>query len=226
MKQQTEAGKKIIRIWDWPIRLFHWLLAILVVVSWSTAEIGGNAMQYHMWSGYAILSVVLFRISWGFVGSDSARFAHFLRGPRAVFGYLRNWFTPHYRPVLGHNPLGGWSVAALVLALLFQASTGLFSNDDIATEGPLYHLVSKAASDLFTQLHGTSFNILLALIGLHVAAIILYWVKHRENLLTPMLTGDKTVDAGTPEFKQSSAWLALALVIAAAGVVYGIVTKL
>lgn len=226
MKQQTEAGKKTIRIWDWPIRLFHWLLVTLVVVSWVTAEIGGNAMQYHMWSGYAILSLVLFRIMWGFVGSDTARFAHFLRGPRVVFGYLRNWFTPHYRAVLGHNPLGGWSAAALVFVLLFQASTGLFSNDDIAAEGPLYHLVSKALSDALTQLHQISFNVLLALIGMHVAAIILYRVKHRENLLTPMLTGDKTVDAGAPEFKQSSAWLALALVIAAAGVVYGIVTKL
>lgn len=88
MKPQTEAGKKIIRIWDWPIRLFHWWVVILVVVSWSTAQIGGNAMQYHTWSGYAILSLLLFRITWGFVGSDTARFAHFLRGPRAVFGYL------------------------------------------------------------------------------------------------------------------------------------------
>lgn len=226
MKPQTAPGKKNIRIWDWPIRLFHWLLVILVVVSWSTAQIGGNAMQYHMWSGYAILSLVLFRIAWGFVGSETARFAHFLRRPRTVFSYLRSWFSPHYRAVLGHNPLGGWSVAALLLALVFQASTGLFANDDIATEGPLYPLVSKALSDALTQLHKLSFNVLLALIAVHIAAIILYRVKHRENLLTPMLTGDKTVDAGTPEFKQSSAWLALALVIAAAGVVYGIVMKL
>lgn len=224
MKQQTMTGKKIINVWDWPIRLFHWLLVLLVVVSWSTAQIGGNAMQYHMWSGYAILSLVLFRFAWGFVGSDTARFANFLRGPRAVLVYLRSWSSPHYQTVLGHNPPGGWSVVALLLALLFQVSTGLFSNDDIATEGPLYALVSKALSDALTQLHKFSFNVLLTLIVVHLAAIILYRVKHRENLVRPMLTGDKMTDADAPVFKQASAWVALALLIVSASVVYGIVT--
>lgn len=220
------VGSKKIRIWDSPVRIFHWSLALLFFISWISAEIGGIAMQYHMWSGYTILGLVLFRILWGIVGSETARFSHFMRGPVAALAYARAWFKPGYRAPLGHNPLGGWSVAALLLTLAFQALTGLFSNDDIANEGPLYHLVSKATSDLFSILHSGSFNVLLALVALHIAVIAVYLLKHRENLVKPMLTGDKLVDEDIHQPRQSSVWLAVVLALVLAGLVYGIVNLL
>ena len=220
------SGTKKIRVWDWPVRLFHWLIVLLFIISWVSAKTGGNAMQYHFWSGYTILGLVLFRILWGWVGSETARFSDFIRGPGAVQAYVRAWFKSSYRGTRGHNPLGGWSVAALLLTLGFQTITGLFSNDDIANEGPLYHLVSKETSDLISAGHALSFNVLLVLVALHIAAIILYRVKHRENLLKPMLTGDKLVDENIPEPKQSSLGLALVLASAVAAGVYAVVTKL
>ena len=226
MKTPIELGTKKIRIWDWPIRLFHWAVVALFIVSWVSAEVGGNAMQYHFWSGYTVLGLVFFRILWGWVGSETARFAHFLRGPGAVIAYACAWFKPGDRATHGHSPLGGWSVAALLLTLAFQTISGLFSNDDIANEGPLYHLVSKDTSDLFSALHAGSFNTLLALVALHIVAIVLYRVKHRENLLIPMLTGDKVVAQSAAEPKQGSMKVALVLAIAAAGGVYLVVTKL
>lgn len=223
---QTKPVTKLIRVWDIPTRIFHWTLASLFIISWISAEIGGNAMQYHMWSGYAVLGLVLFRVLWGLVGSDTARFTHFMRGPVTTLAYARSWFKPGYRVPLGHNPLGGWSVAALLLALTFQTLTGLFSNDDIASEGPLYHLISKATSDFLSVLHKGSFNVLLALVTIHIIVIALYFLKHRENLVKPMLTGNKLVDENTHQPRQSSVWLALILVLVVAGVVYGVVTKL
>ena len=226
MNTPTEFGTKKIRLWDWPIRLFHWAVVALFIVSWISAEVGGNAMQYHFWSGYTVLGLVLFRVLWGWVGSETARFVHFLRGPGAVIAYARAWFKSGYRATYGHNPLGGWSVAALLLTLAFQTVTGLFSNDDIANEGPLYHLVSKDTSDLISTLHAGSFNILLALVALHIVAIVIYRVKHRENLLMPMLTGDKVVDESAPEPKQGSMKVALILALAVTAGVYVLVTKL
>ena len=135
-----------IKVWDAPVRLFHWLLAVLVAVSVSTGYIGGNVMRWHVWSGCAILGLLIFRLLWGFAGSTTARFAHFVRGPRAALGYARGLLSrsPSHTP--GHNPLGGWMVLLLLASAALQAGTGLFSNDDIATEGPLDHLVIKALS--------------------------------------------------------------------------------
>ncbi|MDP1682038.1 MAG: cytochrome b/b6 domain-containing protein [Burkholderiales bacterium] len=226
MDTQARLGTKIIRVWDWPIRIFHWSVAALFFISWISAEIGGNAMQYHLWSGYAILGLVLFRVLWGWVGSETARFTHFIRAPGAVLAYARAWFKPGYRAALGHNPLGGWSVAALLFALAVQTLTGLFSNDDIANEGPLYHLVSKATSDSISRVHEGAFNVLLTLVALHLVAIVLYRVKHGENLVRPMLTGEKEVNENVPEPRQSSGWRALVLAMVVAGVVYGVVAKL
>lgn len=221
-----ESGGKKIRVWDLPTRLFHWSVVALVIVSWITAEIGGTAMQYHLWSGYTILSLVLFRLLWGVLGSETARFTHFLRGPRAVMAYARAFFKPDYRPTLGHNPLGGWSVIALLLVLALQATTGLFANDDILTEGPLYHLVSKRTSDFLSTVHSTAFDVLMVLVAIHISAILLYRLRHGENLLKPFLTGDKAVNQAIPVPRQSSVWLALVLMLLAAGAVYWIVNKL
>lgn len=227
MKTQTELGGKKIRVWDLPTRVFHWSIVVLFIFSWVSAEIGGTAMQYHLWSGYAILSLVIFRVLWGVVGSETTRFAHFVRGPRTVMAHARAFFKAGYQSTaLGHNALGGWSVLAMLFALALQTTTGLFANDDLTTEGPLYHLVSKATSDLISEIHSSAFYVLLALVVMHTSAIVFYRVVHRENLLTPMLTGDKVVPQGTPALRQASVWLALVLALAAGGVVYWIVTKL
>jgi cytochrome b len=135
-KENSERPPRFIMVWDFPTRLFHWLLVIFVIISFVTGNIGGNAMQYHEWSGFTILTLLLFRLVWGFVGSRESRFMTFIRGPSAVVRYattlLRSDSTRH----IGHNPLGGWSIIAMLFALLLQAGTGLFANDDIVTEGP------------------------------------------------------------------------------------------
>ncbi len=211
-----------IPIWDLPVRLFHWSLAVLLVISWATAQIGGNTMIYHLWSGYAVLTLVLFRLLWGCWGSTHARFNDFVRGPRAAIRYARALLRGETPPYPGHNPLGGWMVILLLLVLSLQAGTGLFANDDIFTEGPLYPWVSKAGSDFLTRIHKLNFDILLILISLHVLAALFYLFGKHENLILPMLTGRKWLG---PTFRDprnhfASLWLAAALLGLSAGGVY------
>jgi cytochrome b len=120
---------------------------------------------------------------------------------------------------LGHNPLGGWSVLLMLASILLQASTGLFANDDIATEGPLASRVSGATSSLLTTLHRINFYVLLALICLHLAAILYYLLVKRENLIGAMITGRKHVETTVGEPTIASSWLAFVLLVAAGGVV-------
>ena len=163
-KPPVASGRPIL-VWDLPTRLFHWLLAALVITSFVTGKIGGLWMQYHMWSGYAILELIGFRLAWGVVGGRHARFSAFLRGPGAVLRYV---LTMHRRDTpepLGHNPLGGWSVMAMLITLLIQALTGLFANDDIFIEGPLFSWVNKAASDWLTHVHRLNQKIILLLVA-------------------------------------------------------------
>lgn len=187
----AEADGKPVEVWDWPVRIVHWLLVVLVATSWITSEIGGNAMTYHMWSGYAILTLVAFRIVWGFVGSRHARFASFVKGPAEVIAYVRGLSSQRF--YLGHNPLGGWSVLAMLASLLVQASTGLFANDEIFTEGPLASRVSAETSIFLTTVHRYNFYVLLGLIALHLAAIAYYLLVRRQNLVGSMITGRKRV---------------------------------
>lgn len=208
-------------VWDLPLRLFHWLLVILVTVSWVSVEIGGNAMQIHMLCGYSILTLVLFRILWGFFGSTHARFSSFVRGPRAAIDYLRALRRNEAARHLGHNPAGAWSVVLMLALLLVQAVTGLFSNDDIATEGPLAKFVSKALSDRITSIHHLNVDLLYALIALHLAAVAFYYFYKRENLVRPMLTGYKdAAPGGEASSDRGKAWLAALLLGACAGGVY------
>ena len=206
-------------VWDLPLRLFHWLLVLLVVVSVVSANIGGNAMQVHMLSGYSVLALLLFRILWGFLGGTHARFASFVRGPAAVIAYLRGKESGRHP---GHNPAGAWSVILMLAVLLAQAATGLFANDDIATEGPLAKLVSKALSDRITGIHHLNVKLLFALIGLHLSAVAFYVLYKRDNLVKPMLTGFKDAAAGAGETAQyqGRTWLAAGLLAACAACVY------
>lgn len=215
---------RTLRVWDLPVRLFHWTLVVLVAVSFTTAQIGGNAMQYHEWSGLTILTLVLFRVLWGFAGSTYARFGGFLRGPRSALDYARTLLRG--KPIFhaGHNPLGGWMILLLLTSLLVQAGTGLFANDDVMMEGPLVKHVSKETSDLLTRIHHFNFNVLLGLVTVHVGAALFYLRVKRENLILPLVTGVKRVPAGVPapELRGGPAWLALVLLAASAGVVWGI----
>ncbi|MDA0224758.1 MAG: cytochrome b/b6 domain-containing protein [Proteobacteria bacterium] len=174
--------------WDVPVRLFHWALVLLVLGSVVTGLIGGNAMVWHMRFGSAILALVLFRVLWGVLGSSTARFSDFLYGPRRVLAFTAAILQRREAPYLGHNPLGGWMVLVLLAVLLFQASSGLFANDDIATEGPLYALIGKDLSDRLTSLHKLNVKLLYALVAVHVAAVLFHWFGRGENLVRPMIS--------------------------------------
>ena len=208
-----------IRVWDLPLRIFHWALAFCVIAAYISQSIGGNAMVWHGRFGLAVLGLLTFRLAWGFVGSTNARFRHFVRGPKAIAAYLRGQWSG-----LGHNPLGALSVLALLGVPLLLTLTGLFANDDIAFEGPLYALIDKDLSDRITRIHHWFEPVILILVGLHIAAIAFYvWVK-KQTLVKPMMTGWKEVaegesatGGGLGAFLFSLA-LAIAVVVAASGV--------
>ncbi len=213
------APANLLEVWDIPVRVFHWSLVALILWQWASASIGGNAMEYHLLGGYAMLALLLFRLAWGVVGSHTARFTAFVRSPRATLAYLRTVRAGGVVPVVGHNPAGGWMVLALLAALLAQAGLGLFANDDIMTAGPLAARVTDAVSERLSGLHAGFFYVLLGLVALHVAAILYYRYAKGENLVTAMLTGKAAHSLDTPHPKRVSPWLALILLAASAGVV-------
>jgi cytochrome b len=177
-------------VWDLPVRVVHWLIVLLVTFSFLTAE--GGFLGWHKLSGYAIVSLVIFRVYWGFCGSSTARFAHFLRGPNAVARYVCTLRTRDGQTSLGHNPLGGWNVIALLFVLLLQALSGLFAVDvDGLESGPLAKYVSFGTGRRIAGLHDGMFNILELLIGLHIAAVLLHLLYYKQNLIVPMFTGVK-----------------------------------
>ena len=178
-----------VRIWDLPTRVFHWASALCVLGLAVTGTVGGSAMAFHFRFGYALLTLLLFRLVWGLMGGHWSRFRSFVFGPRAVFAYLRGRAPASHS--VGHSPLGALSVWALLAFLSLQVATGLISDDEISTAGPLTHLVSNAAVSLGSQYHTQLGKwILLALVLLHVAAIT-YHVRRRQGLLAAMLHGDK-----------------------------------
>ncbi|MFZ0614648.1 MAG: cytochrome b/b6 domain-containing protein [Desulfobacterales bacterium] len=215
----ANAKPRLVVVWDLPTRLFHWLLVAFVITSFVTVEIGGNAMRIHEWSGFTILALLFFRVGWGFLGSRTARFTTFVRGPKAVWIYARTLRGKESPLYFGHNPLGGWSILAMLTALFVQAGSGLFANDEIMTEGPLYGWVSKATSNIITHVHEWNQGLLVTLVAVHVLAIVFYFVVKRENLLAPMITGRRTWQA-TIEAQAGRAWAAVAIAAAAAGAVY------
>ena len=178
-----------ILVWDLPTRLFHWLIVIFVVISFATGMVGGNWMPYHLKSGYIILTLLLFRLIWGFWGGRYSRFVSFVQGPGAVMRYAKTLLRKSTPKLLGHNPMGGWSVMAMLAALLVQVGTGLFANDDIATQGPLYGWVSKTTSDWLTGIHIFNKGVILFLLSLHLSAVLFYLLFKHDNLIVPMVTG-------------------------------------
>lgn len=177
-----------LHVWDLPIRLFHWLLAISIPAALATGMIGGDLIDWHGRIALFILGLITFRVIWGFIGPSSARFATFVRGPRAIKAYLRG----EWRGV-GHNPLGALAVLGMLALIAAQIGTGLCANDDIAFQGPLADLVGKERSNSLTHLHSLLQYGLIGIVVLHAAAIAFYVRVKRENLLRPMVTGWKSV---------------------------------
>ena len=177
-------------------------------------------MQYHERVGVMIIVLLVFRFFWGILGSQPSRFGDFVKGPAAVWRYAKGLVKDNSKRYVGHNPLGGWSVLAMLLVLTLQACLGLFANDDIITEGPLYMWVSKATSDWLTKIHRLNQYVLMGLIALHLFAVAFhYFVKH-ENLLKPMITGRKDWSGGNDEPAIVSAWLAVVIAVCAGCGVY------
>jgi cytochrome b len=209
------------RVWDAPTRLFHWVLIVLIATSWVTQY--ENWMEWHKLSGYTILTLLLFRLAWGFVGSDTARFSRFLRSPLAALRHLSHITRREPDYEIGHNAAGGWMVLVMLLLLLVQAVSGLFSNDDIDTEGPLTNLVSKEQSDWFSHIHSINFTLIEIVIALHVLAIIAYAVLKKQDLVRPMVTGKKRMPGAMRPPRMASPILAAVLLLVAAGVVAALV---
>ncbi|MBT9512155.1 MAG: cytochrome b/b6 domain-containing protein [Acidovorax sp.] len=203
-----------VRIWDLPTRLFHWALAVCVVALVVTAKVGGNAMEWHFRFGYAVLALLVFRLAWGLVGGRWSRFSAFLYSPARLVRYLRG--NPHPEDSVGHSPLGALSVFVLLAVLVAQVGTGLLSDDEIAFAGPLTRFVSNAVVGQATGYHKEIGQYLvLGLVGLHVLAIIFYVRLRRQQLIKPMLDGDKTLPSPAAPSRDDALSRAMALVVLA-----------
>lgn len=201
------------RVWDLPIRLFHWAIIILAAASWVTQQL--DRMHWHVLCGYAMFALLLFRLVWGLIGSDTARFSRFVKGPGAVLRHLARLRDREADAEPGHNAAGGWMVVLLLGLLCVQVATGLCANDEISVEGPLAETVGSANSDWLSHVHAVNFRLIEAAIALHVLAILLYQLRGRR-LLGAMITGNKCLPAATPPPRLASSWLALAIFCAAA----------
>lgn len=208
-------------IWDLPTRLFHWSLVLLIPFMWWTAE--EERLDLHIAGGTGVLGLLMFRLLWGFLGSSTARFAGFVRGPGAVIGYLRG----RRAYAVGHNPLGALSVIAMLGLLCLQVGLGLFASDDDGLEsGPLAHLISSDLSEELAELHEDLFNVLLVLIGVHIAAILFYTLFKRQNLMGPMVSGTGEAPESVRGMQYASAWrfwLAAAVAALAAACIGGFI---
>jgi cytochrome b len=191
-------------LWDIPTRVFHWMLVAAVALAWWSAE--QERYDIHEWTGYTLLVLVVSRIVWGFVGSVHSRFTDFVAGPGSILAYLRGQGSP----TPGHNPLGGWSVLALLTLLLLQAVSGLFNSDDVLFSGPLYYAASGELRDAMGQVHDIAFNILLGLVALHVLVVLYHQLIRRDGMIRAMLVGSAPGRVG--EAAPVAVWKALLLV--------------
>ena len=200
-----------IAVWDLPTRLFHWVLVGLLALSWWSAE--EDELELHLYSGYAILTLLLFRILWGLFGSSTARVRNFLRGPAAVLAYLRD--TKGWRAV-GHTPIGALSVVALLGLTALLVATGLFnSDDDGLNEGPLAPLVSGDIAEIAHEIHETVFNLLLLFVGVHIAAILFYRLFLGKKLVGPMISGKEALDPDVEPMRPARGWIAVVCLLVA-----------
>ena len=205
-----------VRVWDLPTRVFHWLLVLAVIGLVITAKVGGNALVWHMRLGLLMFTLLAFRLVWGLVGGRWSRFASFLYAPATLLRYLRGQARPGEHLDVGHNPLGAGSVFALLAVLILQVGTGLLADDEISTTGPLNKYVANATGLLASGWHkGYGQWLLLGWVVLHLAAIGFYRLRG-QNLVTPMITGDKVLAPGVPAARDNGATRLLALAVLAA----------
>jgi cytochrome b len=216
--------KKFILVWDLPTRLFHWGLLLAVFYSWLSIDVLEN-MQHHFYSGYVVLTLLLFRLVWGFVGSYYSRFKSFRFSPVEILSYAKNLGSKSARHYLGHNPLGSISVVLMIAVLLAQATLGLFSSDDYFF-GPLSGLISSKSIAQISELHLLNSNAVFAVIGLHILAIIYYKIRKSEHLSKAMISGYKQLDdrCAEQQSKPASSLLAIAVLIVCATLVYCLAT--
>lgn len=222
MSATDSSELPVTRLWDLPVRLVHWSFPLLLVPLWLSAEKG--RIELHKTLGLVMLALLAFRLLWGFVGSSTARFAGFVAGPGRVLAYvrgLRGGAEP--APVVGHNPLGGWSVLLLLALLTVQVGLGLIAQDtDGVQSGPLNHLVSYDTADLARELHEAVFNLILLFVAIHLAAIAYYRFGKRENLILPMITGTRRFAAPVLAPRIAPWWRAVLCAILAAALAWWI----
>ena len=208
----------LMRVWDAPTRLFHWVIVLLIAFSYVSIE--RDWTQLHFLSGYTILALLGFRLVWGFVGSETSRFSQFVRHPVEGLRHLAQFRRREPDTEIGHNAAGGWMVLMLLGAIAAQVTTGLFSNADGLIDGPLAHHLARKTSDWVTGLHATLFYVLLGLTGLHIVAILAYAAVKRHNLVGPMITGRKRLPANLRQPRFASPVLALGVTLASGAAVW------
>ncbi|QYJ79755.1 cytochrome b/b6 domain-containing protein [Shewanella acanthi] len=212
-----------VKVWDLPTRVFHWSLVLVMGLLWWSAESG--EMLWHQIFAYSLLVLIGFRLLWGLIGSETARFSHFVHHPRVVLDYIKEKRARGITPVFGHNPIGGYMVIALLTMISIQLVTGLFATDEVFTEGPLYSFVSEATSGLLTTFHKLNFNLILALSAVHILAVIVHALKG-DKLVAAMVSGYRRVShqdalAAESELTFMPLWVALVVLLLLAVLVFG-----
>lgn len=214
-----------IRVWDLPTRLFHWGLAACIVGLVVTGYTGGSAMTWHARIGYVVLTLLLFRLVWGLVGGRWSRFSSFIYSPGSVLNYLRG--RPHPDHLIGHNPLGAGSVFAMLAVLVAQVATGLVGDDEVSFTGPLNRFVESGKGLAATWYHKRVGQwLLLALVVVHIGAVLYYLLRKKDNLIKPMIFGDKLLDRAAAQSRDTpgTRLLALAVLGVCAGAVVWLVS--
>jgi len=223
ISESVAPALQSVRVWDLPTRLFHWVLALTVIGSLVSSQIGGNAMVWHTRLGLVVLALLIFRLVWGFAGGYWSRFSSFLYGPRSVTAYLRGDGGPGGRYDIGHSPVGSLSVWALFGLLFVQVATGLVVDDEIATTGPLNRFVTNATASTAGSWH-TEFGkwLLIVLVIAHTAAVLYYLWRKKQNLIGPMVHGDMPLPPGTPASADDAGrrWAAAVTLAAAAALAW------
>ena len=214
LPKMNAAGRRVL-VWDLYTRLFHWLTVALVPAAYVTWRL--NRMDWHALIGDALLTLLLFRLVWGFVGSETARFARFLASPRAAVRHLARLFHREPDEQIGHNPAGGWMVLVLLALLFGETLTGIVVNNDVADVGPLTRVMPAKLANLLTDLHAALWDALLAAVALHVATIVIYAVAKGHRLLHPMITGRKWLPDQTALPRLASFGLAVLVLVCSVG---------
>ncbi|MFQ3249932.1 MAG: cytochrome b [Glaciecola sp.] len=211
-------------IWDFPTRIFHWLLVIAICSQYLTAELLDDAMTWHFYGGYFILGLLIFRVLWGVFGAYYARFSQFVVSPRKVWNYARLFNSSAYQPVVGHNPLGAYSVLFIMTILFTQAISGLFITDDIFHDGPYYSVLSEETRQIMNWVHHQGFIAVWLFLALHISAMLVYKFAKHQNLVKSMITGYKKQEPETSAINAQNHWFKfIAFACMAAFIVYLVV---